>query len=888
MDIGGKENNLLDSIDLLKPAVEKLSELELVQAGISISLNENGLDVSSASVMIGLREIDWEVIKDVLTIESAYALFDIRRPFGDLPEDELSHLRGPRVDVTIMGTVSIRDKRFDWTATTRDSFTVQAKLARGQEILLTDLIEDCAGSGRPSLGPNLKIDYLAISASPKTGDYTFAGRLKSEPKLEIIAGFALSEVAVRLERRGGDMLGEVCAVLNIADVDLYLKAKMEPTGWQFDGRTGPGQKIPIGKLVADLAKKFKTDRTAIPKAIETLVFQDLAVSFNTGQRKRFWFSGDAKLEVDGTPYGISVTVELADNEGNGKYQKGFAGSFTYGGAEFKFGLLAGDAGTELDARWKKGVNLGRLDPGTMSNSADLSELQSLLLPPVEASLKLKLGDDNKVIRLALACAFENGAHAAFLLTRESGDGPARWNAALGLKPPKISTKSLGPLGRALEPHNISLDKLVIVAASADGSEVEQLTLAGQSYPVSTGLFLSGALEFEGTSFTAPFECRLGGDPKPKALPAGIPRANTPATKGAATSPLIESAKTEAELEVKNNVAVGRTIGPVTFRKARLESRDKRVYVLLDASLGSGGFALDLTGFSLNFPLTLLQDPVAHASEISVGLDGLSIAYSKPPLTISGGFARTTAVKPYVDYRVPGLRAGQGPDVPDHGDGLLWQLLINNETKPALFLYGAFVGVLGGPPEFFVTGLAVGGGYNTRLALPPIEQVADFPLVQAVTHPAAFALGGMERLREKAVQPSYGDYWFAVGVKFNSFKMVDSFALFSVSFGSRLQFALLGLTKLDVPTGLSRARRPSMPSSAIRAVLDPAAGVFSIEGQPNRELVCCSSELRLTGGFAFFVWFGNAKEAGDFVISLGGYHPRLPAAAALPCSAAGGD
>jgi hypothetical protein len=103
-------------------------------------------------------------------------------------------------------------------------------------------------------------------------------------------------------------------------------------------------------------------------------------------------------------------------------------------------------------------------------------------------------------------------------------------------------------------------------------------------------------------------------------------------------------------------------------------------------------------------------------------------------------------------------------------------------------------------------------------------------------------------------------------------MAESFALFSVSFGSRLQFALLGFTKLIVPTGAPEDKCAVYAELAIRAVLDPASGVFSIQGRLTENSYVFGKQFRLTGGFAFFVWFGNAKEAGDFVISLGGYHP----------------
>ncbi len=60
--------------------------------------------------------------------------------------------------------------------------------------------------------------------------------------------------------------------------------------------------------------------------------------------------------------------------------------------------------------------------------------------------------------------------------------------------------------------------------------------------------------------------------------------------------------------------------------------------------------------------------------------------------------------------------------------------------------------------------------------------------------------------------------------------------------------------------------------AILATLDPEAGVLAIEGRLTNNSRILAKEFRLKGGFAFFMWFGNAQESGDFVISLGGYHP----------------
>jgi hypothetical protein len=290
-----------------------------------------------------------------------------------------------------------------------------------------------------------------------------------------------------------------CAValtFPLAGVRILLSAEYVngQDGLQFHGSTGPGQQIKIGELIAELAQKFNADRTSVPEAIDTLVFQNLALSFNTGKKKSFKFTGEAKLEIDGTPYDISVLVELTDKDENGKYQKRFGGTLAFGGAHFKFELKAGEVGAEFDAMWSRGVHRGLLDPGAVSDSPELSNLQSLLPPPKEATLKLSFGDDNKIKRLVLSCTLENGAKAAFLLARDSSVPKPQWFAALGLKPPRISTDDLGSLGSVLKPHSIALDKLLVVAATADAPNGEKFAL-DQGYPVTKGFLLRGALEF---------------------------------------------------------------------------------------------------------------------------------------------------------------------------------------------------------------------------------------------------------------------------------------------------------------------------------------------------------------------------------------------------------
>lgn len=49
----------------------------------------------------------------------------------------------------------------------------------------------------------------------------------------------------------------------------------------------------------------------------------------------------------------------------------------------------------------------------------------------------------------------------------------------------------------------------------------------------------------------------------------------------------------------------------------------------------------------------------------------------------------------------------------------------------MFAYGVLRKMLGGPPAFYVTGVAAGFGYQRELLLPDIGQVAEFPLIRMV-------------------------------------------------------------------------------------------------------------------------------------------------------------
>lgn len=314
------------------------------------------------------------------------------------------------------------------------------------------------------------------------------------------------------------------------------------------------------------------------------------------------------------------------------------------------------------------------------------------------------------------------------------------------------------------------------------------------------------------------------------------------------------------------------IGPVTIQRLGFAYEESTVVLLLDASMEMAGMGLQLMGFGLGFKL---QWPPEMPDFY---LEGIGLSYKAPPIEISGAFLHATA-----------LYDGKAIDVYNGGaiikisrftmSAIGSYAKVNGEAS--LFIYGVFDGPIGGPAFFFVTGIAAGFGYNRKVNVPSIDEVALFPLVALAMQPEKNSgllpvLGSLETPMKNGLKPieiSIGDYWLAVGIKFTSFKLIESFVLLTVNFGTQLEFAILGLSRLSWPEK-SMAPEPIVYIElAVLAHFGPGSDVISVEAVITPNSYVLSKECKLSGGFAFYTWVKGPHE-GDFVITLGGYHPKF--------------
>ena len=360
----------------------------------------------------------------------------------------------------------------------------------------------------------------------------------------------------------------------------------------------------------------------------------------------------------------------------------------------------------------------------------------------------------------------------------------------------------------------------------------------------------------------------------------IQKAETTAPKERQPSKAKDEASKAEETLAKGSthwIQADKSIGPLSIRRIGLSYEAQKLGIKLDAGLQLSVLTLSLEGLGLSYPINKFSTkPKEIWDNLEFHLDGAAVAFSGGPLTISGGLLKV-----------------EDPKYPDRLqlDGFL---LVRTEIltitalgsyadmdgTPSLFVFAALQKELGGPAFFFVTGLSVGFGINRALKLPAINEVHNFPLVKAATDPdyldKDLDLRNISQKLGDYIYPLQGNFWIAAGVKFNSFGLIDSFAMLTVSFGIQLQVALLGLAKISVPKQLPAG--PKVPAIAcaelaIKVTFSPSTGILAAEARLTDNSFLFTKDCRLTGGFAFYCWFAGTHE-GDFVVTLGGYHAQF--------------
>lgn len=327
--------------------------------------------------------------------------------------------------------------------------------------------------------------------------------------------------------------------------------------------------------------------------------------------------------------------------------------------------------------------------------------------------------------------------------------------------------------------------------------------------------------------------------------------------------------------------IQRQLGPLRVGRVGLrvdvtgDHRDDPVLgVVLDGGVQLG--ALDVTLDQLSVGVHLKD--AADTAGYTLDLQGLDVTFAAGGVELSGGMLKTTAPGGGTEYDGEVVIRFGTLSVTALGS---YATLADGATS--LFIFGFLNEPLGGPACFFVTGLSAGFGYNRALRIPTQSEVQGFPLVAGLTDPAV--LGGAQATPAQAlaslqswVPPRQGEYWLAAGVQFTTYEIINSNVLVAVEFGKELVFALLGV---------STVRQPQAGETYVYAELDvdavcrPDQGELSVSAVLAPSSYVLTPAAHLTGGFAFGAWWSPSEHAGDFVFTIGGYHPAFNVPAWYP-------
>lgn len=302
--------------------------------------------------------------------------------------------------------------------------------------------------------------------------------------------------------------------------------------------------------------------------------------------------------------------------------------------------------------------------------------------------------------------------------------------------------------------------------------------------------------------------------------------------------------------------VNKTFGPVHIQSVNLGFTGGDLTVTIDASIKFGPLTLGFYELQIGSPINEF-DP-------EFNLKGLTLDYHKSDITVAGAFLNQGGGE-YSGMFELALTKLQLSAIGSYK---------NDNGNPSLFIYGLLNEPLGGPAFFFVEGVAAAFGYNRNFIAPPVTAISSFPLVAAAfsnspTPPSTSDLADMMTELDEYIPPKLGEYFMGLGIKFMSFKVINSFALLIVKFGDELEFDLLGESTYVAPN-------PHDPNPIATVQLElvgsykPALGTLLIRGQLTPNSFVLSKKCHLEGGFALANWFSPSPYHGDFVYSFGGY------------------
>lgn len=828
-----------------------------------VDFDINGKSVSA----IGL-EIKSVTPWTILRVESTGKTFDARNIFLSFNVmDPFTETK--RAYLSIGGEITLTDRAALFISASYPNFQILGCLTDDSVLSIKEFISQFVGdpAGVPEL---LYVDQLSFDLS--SGNYIFEIGVGGfwEINSQKSGALIIEQLSFAVEYTTSVQKASFLGKIRVDTVDITVTADYSSTagkkGWIFTGETGKDQRIYIRDFVNYLAKTFGVGQP--PEWMLGISLQDLSITINTLD-KSFYFSvtGNIPLAAE-NELKIIAEFNMLELEAGG-YEKKLKGIFYVNKSEFKFELDSSPSNTSVSAGWTAVDEKGYIQFEDIAHAFGFKEVPTipdgLNLALKEAKLYYDFTDEKQ--SLVIAAASARYGNAVFVAKKIAG----AWTYVFGINMKiDINLAQLPLVGSDLASvaGNVGLNGFKLVGATKPIKEPDVIEFnkliaaqAGEAYPtlpelkegVENGVYC--AIEFD-----------LGNNNKYDL------QISTAKKKAPDKMSLLAAADTPAKDDNAYWIELQKTIGPVYFDKAGVAYKDGRVALLLDASLIFTALKIDLIELGVSNPLTKIEPKFE--------LSGLSIAYQSGPVQIAAGFLKQVVdgIEEYTGTAVIGIKTFNLSAMGSYA---------SVDGHPSLFIFALLSSPpLGGPPAFFVTGVAAGFGYNRGLKLPTVDTVPKFPLVMGFVPNQESPFKGPDPgealkvlVKDKVVPVQIGQNWVAAGLQFTSFELLQSFALLSVAFGTNLEIGIIGMSTVSVP--------PKSPvvvayaQLALNVAILPDKGFVGVEAKLTPASFLLSKSCLLTGGFAFYLWTSPNEFEGDFVVTLGGYHPNFSPPAHYP-------
>lgn len=749
-------------------------------------------------------------------------------------------LEADAYDVVIQGDFLFLDVLLTLSCRFRgdDSYYFNAGPADDTKIKLTAYVREFFDSTSvdsyiPKEFLDFNIHHLELSYRKEKGSNQFDFNAKIENVLSITDKFAIDTfyVSTRIKDSKTEFI-RLRAEFVIVDCGFYLEVEKKENSFCLAGGTRGDQKIPVGKLLESFLEALLDYHVALPKSLSSFTIRHIGFSYsNEVDRKEFQLDCTASFEGDDDILGVlfssetHIVIDAVKSKNKWGYKFQISCRITLNENQI---LTCGYSydGIETKGRNEISIQYAAKNPGDEITFGEI--LTAIGFTGIDESWAFltKTG----ITRAEITYEFIKSEFSAVL--QISGGGSLQLNFTCG----EHFEFYVSMLSKSV----ISLTELPVA-----GGLVKKFNPSPEKFSVSDISFYALSPLYAAGEMKAGVRLALKVCGEAKALQ--IYEMPPPKQKLLAGN---ESSQPPKTFWVK----IEKTIAVFTLHRMGVALAGSELGLFVDASLNVAPLTFDMIG------LGILAD-ISSFDKVSFALSGLGISLQTSALSLTGAFMRSTGEHGGADIYSGclAIRAGN-----------ISAFAVGQYSDGALLAYACVNVPLGGPPAFFVKGFAAGFGYNEAITLPSIEQVSTYPLIAG-----AMGTVSQEELPGKLseyIKPCSGQFFIAAGVHFSSFEIADSFALVTVSFGKKLQVGLLGLSDMTMPPKCDKTP-VAHAQLALRAAFLPDDGLFCVEALLTSESYVLSKDCKLTGGFAFYLWFGK-EHSGDFVITLGGYHPAF--------------